>query len=351
MTRDFKELIPSLCGLMSVSGWETYSRDKLLELVGDEFDESYVDNVENQIFVKKCGRENAPRILIDTHMDEIGMYVTEILEGGFLRIINVGGIDTRILQAAEVTVYGKKEIYGVIASTPPHIQKPGESKNLKEIGELLVDTGYSKSELEELIRIGTPIGFRAKYTELLGGAIAGKAIDDKGCAACALHAVVGCDREKLAGDVYLMLSAHEETVRVGGAAVGAYGVNPDYAMVVDVNHGKAPGVESVDSIICGGGPGFTLSAVTSRRLTRMTAELADEAEIKYQYSVSPAHTGTNTPVVNLTRDGIPVVDVGLPLKSMHTCNEVVYIKDCEETSKLIAEFICSKKIAEVFVND
>jgi len=83
MTRDFKELIPSLCGLMSVSGWEVYSRDKLLELIGDEFDESYVDNVGNQIFVKKCGRENAPRILIDTHMDEIGMYVTEILEGGF----------------------------------------------------------------------------------------------------------------------------------------------------------------------------------------------------------------------------------------------------------------------------
>ena len=103
--------------------------------------------------------------------------------------------------------------------------------------------------------------------------------------------------------------------------------------------------------LSGGGPGFTLSAVTSRRLTRMTAELADEAEIKYQYSVSPAHTGTNTPVVNLTRDGIPVVDVGLPLKSMHTCNEVVYIKDCEETSRLIAEFICSKKIAEVFGND
>jgi endoglucanase len=345
---EIKELIVALCGLMSVSGWETYERSKLLSIVGGCFDECRADSVGNQIFVKRCGKPGAPRILIDTHMDEIGMYVTEIKKGGFLSFINVGGLDTRILQAGEVVIYGDKKIYGVIASTPPHLQKPDESKTLKEISELVIDTGYSKEELEKFVRVGTPVGFKPKYTELLGGSIAGKSFDDKACAACAIHAVAGCSSDMLAGDVFVTLSVHEETLRVSGAAAGTFEIGPDYAMTVDVNHAKAPDATRSDTIVFGGGPGVTVSAITDRRLTRMTIALAEELGIKSQISVSASSTGTNAPAVNLTGSGVPVVDIGLPLKSMHTYNEVINIADCIETSKLIAGFICSRKIAEAF---
>lgn len=345
---DIKELVTGISGLMSVSGWETYQRKELLELVGGYFDECTVDSVGNQIFIKRCGKKDAPRILIDTHMDEIGMFVTGIKEGGFLTVVNVGGLDTRIMQAGEVTIYGEKKIYGVIASTPPHLQKPEESKTLREIGELLIDTGYSKEELEKFVRVGTPICFRSKYTDLLGGSIAGKSFDNKSCAACAVHAIAGCGREALAGDVYLLLSVHEESLRVSGAAAGTFGIQPDYAMTIDVNHAKTPDATRVDTIVFGGGPGITVSAITDRKLTRMTKTVAEELGIKYQISVSASSTGTNAPAVNLTRDGVPVVDIGLPLKSMHTYSEVICVADCLETSKLIAGFICSEKIAEAF---
>lgn len=344
----FKELLISLASLMSVSGWETYERGNLLALVGEYFDESYVDGVGNQIFIRRCGRDRAPRILIDTHMDEIGMLVTDIKEEGFLSVINVGGLDTRILQACEVIIYGRERIYGVISSTPPHLQKPEDAKKLKEIGELLIDTGRTKSELEEIVRVGTPVGFKPRYTELLGGAVAGKSFDNKACAACAVYALAGCERDALAGDVYLLLSSHEETVRRGGAAPAAFALDPDYAMVIDVNHGKTPDAAKVDTIAFGGGPGITLSAVTDRRLTRMTVSLAEEAGILHQLSVSASNTGTNAPAVALSGAGVPVVDIGLPLKSMHTYNEVVSLGDCEETSRLIRAFVCSERIAGVF---
>ncbi len=346
---ELKELIINLCGLMSVSGWETYEREELLALVGGYFDECRVDGVGNQIFIKKCRKERAPRILIDAHMDEIGMYVAGIHEGGFLSVAGVGGLDTRILQAAEVIIYGEERIYGVIASTPPHLQKRDESKNLKEVGDLLIDTGYTKDKLEKLLRVGTPIGFKPKYTELLGGKIAGKGFDDKASAACALHAVADCSRSNLAGDVYLLLSAREETQKIGGVAAATYSIDPDYAMTIDVNFAKTPDVTRADTSVFGGGPGITLSAVTDRRLTRMTVELAAELGIKHQSSVSASSTGTNAPAVNLTRGGVPVVDIGLPLKSMHTQNEVISLFDCHETSRLIAGFISSEKIAEAFV--
>ena len=75
---NIKELLVNVCSLMSISGYERYNKDKLFELIGDKFDECYTDNIGNHIFVKKCGREGAPKILIDCHYDEIGMMVSSI---------------------------------------------------------------------------------------------------------------------------------------------------------------------------------------------------------------------------------------------------------------------------------
>ena len=68
---ELQELIPAMAGLMSVTGYETYDAHKLTPLM-QGFDEDVTDAVGNRVFVRRCGRENAPRILIDTHFDEIG---------------------------------------------------------------------------------------------------------------------------------------------------------------------------------------------------------------------------------------------------------------------------------------
>ncbi len=341
---ELKKLIIDLSSLMSIGGFERFEREKLLSLVGEHFDESYLDNVGNQIFVKRCGKENAPKIMLDAHMDEIGMYITEILDGGFLRVTNIGGIDTGILQASDVIIYARDErLFGVIASTPPHLAS-GDGKELPKIDELLIDTCLTKEELESKIRIGTPVGFAPKYTEMLGGKIMGKSFDDKACAACAIYAAVTTPCEELAGDIYVMLSCCEEVT--GMVAPGAYALNPDYAMSIDVNLGRVPGTKKEETVEMGKGPSITISAVTDRRLTNMLIDAAKEKEIPYQISVSPTHTGTNAVSIQLAREGIPTVDVGLPLASMHTYNEIIKLDDANSLCELIRAFIKDEKIAE-----
>ena len=343
---ELKNLIVDLSSLMSIGGFERFEREKLLSIIGEYFDESYVDKVGNQIFVKKCGRENAPKIMLDAHMDEIGMYVTEILEGGFLRVANIGGIDTGILQASDVTIYGKDErFFGVIASTPPHLAT-GDNKTLPQISELLIDTCMTKEELESKIRIGTPVGFSTKYAEILNNKIMGKSFDDKACAACAIFATVNTPRESLAGDVYVMLSCCEEVT--GMVAPGAYDLNPNYAMSIDVNLGRVPGTKKEDTVELGKGPSITISAVTDRKLTNMVINMAKEKEIPYQVSVCPTHTGTNAVSIQLAREGIPTVDVGLPLASMHTYNEIISLDDTQTLCNLISEFITNIDIAKEY---
>ena len=345
---ELKKLIIDFASLMSISGHESYDAEKLISLIGNEFDETFADPVGNRFFVKKCGKENAPKILIDAHMDEIGMMVTDIKDGGFLTVTGVGGVDTRILQAGDVVIYGKEKIFGVVGSTPPHLQKPEDSKKLRAIGELLIDTGYSKEKLSELVRIGTPVGFAPKYAEFANGQLAGKGFDDKACAACAAEGIARADRNELAGDVYLMLSSREETGLVGGAATGSFGIYPDYALVIDVNLGRTPDTPANETVKMGDGVSLTFCPVTDRALTKMTAALADSNGIKWQASVSGSGTGTNTPDINLTKAGIPCVDVGLPLKSMHTCVEVLDLADAEAAAELIKLFVCSNEIAAEF---
>ena len=78
-----KQTIVSLCSVMSVSGYETRATEEIERLFGKSFDRIECDAVGNHFLWKCSGREGAPKILIDTHLDEIGMLVREILGASF----------------------------------------------------------------------------------------------------------------------------------------------------------------------------------------------------------------------------------------------------------------------------
>ena len=346
------EDILRLCRTMSVSGFEYRASDEIRNIYGHLFDEISSDCVGNHILVKKCGLKNAPKIFIDAHLDEVGMLVSDVLEGGFLRIVNIGGIDPAIMQAADVVVYGKEEMRGVVISIPPHLRSADDQK-LPPVNELLVDVGegYTKQELVEKIPIGSPVGYAPVYSKLENGYMAGKSFDDKACAAIAARAIADTPRDRLAGDVYLCFSAREETARDGGVGAACFKVEPDYAMVIDVNLGNAPDVPERETVEIGKGISISYSAATHRGLTEAFSELCSKKSLDSTRCAAPSSTGTNATTVNLSGLGIPVVDVGLPLRNMHTYNEVISLDDCNTLSEAVREFICSKEISKRFARE
>ena len=223
-----QEDIVALCSVPSLSGFEYRGAERVREIYGKDFDEIMTDAVGSHVLIKRCGREGAPKILVDAHFDEVGLIVTDILEGGFLRMLNIGGIDPAIMQAADVVVYGKETLRGVVISTPPHLRSGNDGK-LTPIDALLIDVGlgYTKEELSELVPIGTPVGFSPVYSVMNEKFMAGKAFDDKACGAIAARAIIDTPREELAGDVYLTLSAREETARPSGAHCATFKIEPD----------------------------------------------------------------------------------------------------------------------------
>ena len=343
-----KDII-NLCSVPSLSGFEYRATERIREIYGDAFDEIRTDLVGNHVLLRRCTRKNAPKILVDAHLDEVGMIVCDVLEGGFLRMTNVGGIDPAIIQAADVVVCGNETLRGVIVSTPPHLRSGKEAK-LPPVNEVLVDVGlgYTLEELRNMVPLGSPIVYATAYSRLGDKYIAGKSFDDKACCAIAARAIIDTPREELSGDVYLSFSAREETSMWGGVLPSTFKIDPDYAFVIDVNLGNGPDIPSNECVKLGDGISLTYSAATHRELTRATIELCRQKELPVIITAAPSSTGTNSPTVNLVRNGIPTVDVGLPLRNMHTYNEVINLDDCNVLCGAVKEFICSEDIAKRF---
>ncbi|MBQ8393724.1 MAG: hypothetical protein IJX51_08190 [Clostridia bacterium] len=336
-----KESLKELCSLMTVSGFEKKSRTRLFEIARQYFDEASEDSFGNFIFVKKSLNNNAPRLMIDAHFDMVGMMVTDILEGGFLSVTNIGGLDARILPSAEVTVYGKREIYGLISSIPPHLSKSGKG-NVPKIEELYIDTGYSKDELKELVPVGSPVVINGEYTELQNGFVAAASLDDKACVCAIFDAVRRMSAEELKYDIYATVSAQEETGKCG-AALSACRIRPRMAIITDVNFGAIEGDKDYDSIVCGKGASVDISALTDRKLTRGVMRLLDKEGVPYQRICEPSYTYTNNDLVSVTGEGIPTVLMSIPLRSMHTPVETVCLKDIRSLADILIRVAYTEK--------
>lgn len=344
----YKEILKILCDTMTVSGNEQNAHEAVRSLAGDCFDEIYTDTARNLVLVKKCGKENARRILLDSHMDEIGMMVRAIHDGGFITVVNIGGLDRQILPASDCLLWGdKKTIPGVFAATPPHLYGV-LSRDVPSWDKLVIDTGCTREELEEAgVKLGTPISYKRQWTSLLNNRITGQGFDDKCCAAGLLYAVLHTPAEALAGDVYITLSSGEE-IGGHGADCAAFGIEPDIAIVTDVNFAAAPGVSSDESAPMGGGPMVSLSAVTDRKLTKKILAVAKAANIPVNTVVEATNTGTNANSLVYTQYGIPAAVVSIPLGGMHSYNEYLSIDDGEAFAKLIQACITTADLAEGF---
>lgn len=344
---ELKQLITSLSSLMSVTGSEGYSAYKLQLAVGDVFDEYYTDKIGNHIFIKRCGRENAPKIMIDCHFDEVGMIVSRIHEGGFVSVANIGGIDPKMLQTQEVVIYGEREIYGVVCTTPPHLARASAADSAPTMEKIMIDTGLESEELERICPVGTPIGFKPIYTELLGGRLSGKAFDDKACGACAVYALSKIPAQELAGDVYFAFTTREEVGGMG-AVTSAYGIDPDYALIMDVTFSWVPEDPDMKWSELGSGAAISMSAVTNRRLTQTVRRLCVENGIKHTLRAEPNNTGTDANRISTAISGIPSALVSLPLRNMHTPVEVISLDDAYALSEVVRVFVTSREISEVF---
>ena len=154
-----------------VSGFESMVTDEVIRQWTPLCDSVDIDVLGNVIGFKKGIGEKRRKIVLEAHVDEVGLIVTKVLPNGFLYFAPIGGIDPKILPAAVVTVHGKKPVTGVIGSKPPHL---GEEENIYK--ELFIDTGMTNAQ--ELVRVGDFVSFTEPTVALLGERVTAKCLDN-----------------------------------------------------------------------------------------------------------------------------------------------------------------------------
>lgn len=333
-----REIIEKLSAMYGPTSFETAVTDWLKEYVAPYCDEAYTDVMGNLIAVRKCGKENASKILVDAHIDEIGMIVTGV-ERGFLRFATLGGVDPRILPALQVKVLTDPPIHGIIDSMPPHALTADEMDKPFAVEKLTIDIGMTQQDAEALVAPGTPVVFDIEPVLLGEHKLCGKSMDDRACAAIICKVMENLANVQLNADMYYMFSAQEE-VGARGGQTGAFGIAPDYAIVMDVNFAKSPDSNGYDQMDMGSGPAIAVGPNMSHKMSSDLIALAKEMDIPYQVDVIRAGSGTNAVPIQISRGGVATALISLPLKYMHTPHEVMDLRDAENIVKLVSEYIC-----------
>lgn len=331
------ELIKKLSDMRAISGFEYRISENIKELFAPYSDEVYIDALGNVTAVKRCGRENAPKVMIEAHMDEIGLMVKDIDERGFITFVNVGGVDSRILPSAEVVVHGKEDIPGVIGAKPPHLQSAGECAKSAKITDMAIDVGMSKAEVEKNVSVGDSITLPQSWGLLDGGQFSGKSLDDRASVAILIEVMRRIDKIKLDVDVYAVAAVQEE-VGCRGAQTAAYSINPTAAVAIDVCHGITPD-NSYNAFEAGSGVVISMGPNIHPLMQKRLSATADRYNIKTSLDVDGGDTGTDAWTIQIARCGIPTALLSIPLKYMHTSVETLDIADVEGAASLLTFFI------------
>ena len=144
---NYEQTLSCLCALSGPSGFESEVAEAAAELLRPLTDEVYITRLGSVAGVRRCGREDAPRLLLDAHLDEIGFIVTGHDEG-FLRFAPLGGVDPRMLPDREVVILTDPPIHGVVACLPPHVQTAEDMDKSLPVKDLYIDVGLPQEEAE-----------------------------------------------------------------------------------------------------------------------------------------------------------------------------------------------------------
>lgn len=332
-----KELIKKFSDMHAISGYEYRINEEIKEMLKDICDDVTINNLGNVTAVKRCGKANAKKVMIEAHMDEIGLMVKNIDENGFIGVANVGGVDPRILPSAEVIVHGKRDLKGVIGAKPPHLTKDGEGDKSTKMKDMAVDTGLSADEVKSLVCVGDSITMSTSCACLLGDSITGKSLDDRASMAAVVTVLKNLEKVNLAVDVYAVFASKEE-VGGYGALTAAYSINPDVAIAIDVCHGITPD-NSKDAFEVGEGCVITIGPNIHPKISERLIKTAKEHNIKNQIEACGGNTGTDAWGIQVARTGTPTGLLSIPLKYMHTSVETISVADVKSVSDLLTVFL------------
>lgn len=336
-------LLERLCNASGVTGDEGEVRKIILEQVRPLADEVKVDALGSVLAVRHAkGVEKPLRVMLDAHMDEVGLLIVSDEENGLFRFVKVGGIDDRALPGKTVVV-GKDHIPGVIGAKAIHLTEPGETENKIPLDTLRIDIGPGGGK----VKAGDRATFATRF-RTVGPSIISKAFDNRVGCAILVEILRAAAQTGALDHLELMVAfAVQEEIGARGARAAAYGFDPEVAFAIDST--PASDLSRLDAAEDGvpedaaynvrldAGPAIYLvdsGTLSDPRLARHLMSTGDQYGIPYQVR-QPGSGGTDAGGIHRVRAGVAAISMSVPARYLHTAAAVARRADWENAQALL----------------
>lgn len=348
------DLLKRLCETPGIPGREERVRALIEREVKGLFDEVKADAMGNLICRRaprgSAGKKKATKVMLASHMDEIGFYVTHIDDDGFIRLNPAGGFDTRNLFSRRVLVCTKsKDLKGVMnpGGRPIHIASEEDKKKIPEVKDFMVDLGLPGDEVRKLVRIGDMVVMDEPLIEV-GNKVVSKALDNRFACWVAIECVRAIDEAGAdhACELWVAFTVQEE-VGLRGARTASNAVLPDIGIGLDVSLScDTPGVPKEEAVTRQG-QGVGLHIMDSSFIA--DAGLIDELEahakkhgIAHQRTIL-ARGGQDGAAMQQAMTGAKAAGLVVGTRYIHTVTEMIDTRDLAAARDLLAKWIPSVK--------
>lgn len=336
------EKLKEICSIYGTSGDEKNVREYIISEIKDYAD-YYIEDPLGNLIVHKKGRKPADKkIMLASHMDEVGLMITGYKSDGTLAFDSVGGINADVVIGRQVYI-PSADCIGVTGTKPIHRLTRNQREEPPKFSSMYIDIGVSgEEEAKKIVSLGDYAYFTGDMTKLGGNKICSKAIDDR--AGCLI--LVDMIKSELEYDMDFLFSVQEE-IGLRGAGVGAYTVDPDIAIVVETT--TAADIDSSQGAdrVCVLGDGAVIlyrdrRTMYDRELYNLAVSVADENNIKWQTKTKIAG-GNDSGAIQSSRCGVRIIAVSVPCRYLHSPSTVMDADDYDSCERLV------KKLAEAVI--
>ncbi len=340
MNPESKDFLRLLVETPSPSGYE----HEVQKLVRERI-RPWCDTVRTDVMGNVFGARNPegkPRIMLAGHCDQIGFIVQYITDEGFLHVEPIGGVDPVVATSQRVLIMTKGGLIpGVIGRKAIHLMDDEDKKKVPKMHDLYVDIGAeNKYDALKFVSFGDAGVFVQPYVELANERVVSMAFDNKMGTWIVTEVLRLLHEEKFDACV-VGVSTVQEEIGLRGATTSAFSSEADIGIALDVAHGTdTPGIEKkkAGDFKIGAGPMIARGANINPRVFETLVGIAETEGIQYQVASAPRGTGTDANVMQLTRGGMATGLLSVPLRYMHTPNELLALEDLEDTARLLALF-------------
>jgi len=240
--------------------------------------------------------DDATRVMLLSHMDEIGFYVKHIDDRGFIRVNPAGGFDTRNLFSRRVLVCTRKygDLLGVMnpGGKPVHIASEEDKKKVPEISEFFIDLGLPGDKVKKMVTIGDMVVLNEPFAEV-GDKLVSKALDNRIACWLGIESIRAIDKAKAAHTCQITVAfTVQEEIGLRGARTASFGVMPHIGIGLVVSLAcDTPGVPDEERVTKhGDGAGLhkmDATIVSDYRLINDLEDVAKKNKIDVQRTILP----------------------------------------------------------------